>query len=318
MNGKDTSKHQLDRREALGLIAGGLVAGASLVACSPTSNAAKSSQENTAMTASATTRQPVVYLPHGGGPWPFVEMGLPKAEVTEMSRYLENIAHLPKTQPKAILVISAHWEERVPTLMTSPKPPMFYDYYGFPEESYRLQWPAPGSPELASRVQTLLAAAGIESAVDAQRGFDHGTFVPLMLSYPQANIPTTQLSLKVGLSPREHLEIGRALQPLRDEGVFIIGSGMTYHDMRGFRGGRGEAVSETFDAWLRETLALPANERNRRLETWTSAPMARAAHPREEHLIPLMVAAGAAGEDLGVLDYNGSFMNVRLSGYHFG
>lgn len=324
----ETSSLKVPRRDALAMIAVGT--GALLSACAGSAEATSTKPERGAgapggvgepgdeLTKTAKQRMPVAYVPHGGGPWPFVEMGLPRGEVDEMRGYLEKLASLPQEPPKALLVISAHWEERVPTLMTHPKPPMFFDYYGFPEKSYSLSWPAPGAPELATRVQALLGAAGFETAVDKSRGFDHGTFVPLMLTYPGASIPTTQLSLQVGLDPKTHLKMGEALAPLRDEGVFIIGSGMSYHDLRGFRGGRGAGVAETFDAWLRETALLPRAERDQRLERWAAAPSARAAHPREEHLLPLMVVAGAAGEDRGVLDYNGTFMGLRLSGYHFG
>jgi aromatic ring-opening dioxygenase catalytic subunit (LigB family) len=215
-------------------------------------------------------------------------------------------------------VISAHWEERVPTVMTSSAPPMFYDYYGFPAASYQIKWPAPGDPALAKRVQDLLGAAGFQSATDSERGFDHGTFVPLKLTYPDAEIPTVQLSLKAGLDPAEHLAIGRALAPLRDEGVFIIGSGMTFHNLRAFRDPRSQPVAETFDAWLRDAATAEAAERDRHLVEWAGAPAARAAHPREEHLIPLMVVAGAAGEDRGKVAYNGTFAGLRLSAYHYG
>src|SRR5690606_22687549 len=130
--------------------------------------------------------------------------------------------------------ISAHWEQEVATLMSASHPEMLYDYSGFPPQTYEIKWPAPGDPQLAGEVQSLLAEAGIPSELDAQRGFDHGTFVPLALSYPQADIPTLQLSLLAGLDPAEHLRLGRALAPLRDEGVLILGSGMSYHNMRGF------------------------------------------------------------------------------------
>lgn len=263
-------------------------------------------------------RMPVAFVPHGGGPWPWVDLGMSKEEVDDLSRYLRAVQSLPKTPPKALLVVSAHWEAKVPTVMTAPKPPMLYDYYGFPPESYAITWPAPGDPRLAARVQELLGAGGFETATDAKRGFDHGTFVPLKLTYPGANIPTVQLSLKAGLDPAEHLAMGRALAPLRDEGVFIIGSGMTYHNMRGFRDPSGRAVAEVFDAWLRESAALPAEERDERLTAWSRAPSARLAHPREEHLLPLMVVAGAAGADRASVAYNGAVWGFRLSAYHFG
>lgn len=266
----------------------------------------------------ASQRMPVAFLPHGGGPWPFVDLGLDRREAAELTKYLRSVADLPKTPPKALLVISAHWEEAQPTVMSSPRPPMYYDYYGFPPESYRLSWPAPGAPALATRVRELLDAAGFASGEDPQRGFDHGTFVPLMLTYPKAQIPTLQLSLKHGLDPSEHLAMGRALTPLRDEGVFILGSGMTFHNLRAFRDPAAGPISETFDAWLRQTTCLPRAERDQGLTQWSHAPAARAAHPREEHLLPLMVIAGAAGEDRAVTAYDKKFMGVRLSAYHFG
>jgi len=261
---------------------------------------------------------PVVFVPHGGGPWPFVEMGFPKADVDRLAGYLRSVRSVPPVPPKALLVVSAHWEEPVPTVMTSTHPPILYDYYGFPPESYTITWPASGAPDLASRVHALLDAARIDNASDAGRGFDHGTFIPLKLTYPNADVPTIQLSLKRGLDPSEHLAIGRALAPLRDEGVFIIGSGMTFHNLRAFRDPGVTPVAEAFDAWLREAMTLDPDERNRRLEQWTSAPAARAAHPREEHLLPLMVVSGAAGHDRAVVAFNDTFTGLRLSAYHFG
>jgi aromatic ring-opening dioxygenase catalytic subunit (LigB family) len=260
---------------------------------------------------------PVVFLPHGGGPWPFVDIGFgDKKELDALAAYLRSVHELPKTPPRAVLAVSAHWEETVPTVMTAERPPMLYDYYGFPPESYQLTWPAPGEPKVAGRVRELLGAAGFDTAADESRGFDHGTFVPLKLAYPDADVPTVQLSLKRGLDPEEHLAIGRALSPLRDEGVFIVGSGMTYHNLREFSP-RARPVSEAFDAWLRETVALGASERDRRLAAWSSAPSARKAHPREEHLIPLMVAAGAAGSDRGLVAFRGTLLTLSISAYHF-
>jgi aromatic ring-opening dioxygenase catalytic subunit (LigB family) len=263
-------------------------------------------------------RLPVVFLPHGGGPWPFVDLRIgSKAEQAELASYLRSVASVPKSPPKAVLVISAHWEEELPTVTTSASPPLLFDYYGFPPESYQLTWPAPGEPALARRVRELLAAAGFESAENGERGFDHGTFVPLKLAYPEANLPTVQLSLKRGLDPQEHLALGRALAPLRDEGVFIIGSGMTFHNLRAF-GPQSSQAAEAFDTWLRESVPLPQAERDQRLSDWSSAPSARLAHPREEHLLPLMVIAGAAGADRAQVPYNGKILDLRLSAYHFG
>lgn len=263
-------------------------------------------------------RMPVVFLPHGGGPWPFVELGFGRPdELAGLAEYLKSVPTVPKQPPKAVLVVSAHWEEPVPTLMTSPEPPMLYDYYGFPPESYTITWPAPGAPDLAPRVRALLEGAGFKTATDSKRGFDHGTFVPLKLAYPNADVPTLQLSLKRGLDPAEHLAMGKALAPLRDEGVFIVGSGMTYHNLRAF-GPRAAPVSESFDAWLREAATAEPLERERRLIAWSEAPSARSAHPREEHLLPLMVVAGAALEDRGSTAYTGTIVGLRISAYHFG
>jgi aromatic ring-opening dioxygenase catalytic subunit (LigB family) len=267
---------------------------------------------------SDSARMPVAFLPHGGGPWPFVDLGFPAHELEAMAAYLRSVAKLPRERPRALLVVSAHWEEQVPTVQASPAPPMLYDYYGFPPESYRVRWPAPGSPELAARVRELLTAAGIPSAEDGHRGFDHGTFVPLSLLYPAADLPTVQLSLKVGLDPTEHLALGRALRPLRDEGVFILGSGMTFHDLRTFFDPRAHGISAAFDTWLQQAVTDAPEKRDEALRNWTHAPMARRAHPREEHLLPLHVVAGAAGEDRGVLSWSGTNLGHRLSGFHFG
>ncbi len=263
-------------------------------------------------------RQPLVYVPHGGGPWPFVRVGIgSEAEQADLAHYLRHVSTLPKAAPRALLVVSAHWEEKVPTVMSSKAPPMLYDYHGFPSESYQLSWPAPGEPAVAARVRELLGIAGFATGEDAERGFDHGTFVPLKLAYPDANVPTVQLSLKLGLDPQEHLAIGRALAPLRDEGVFIIGSGMSYHNLRAF-GAAGKPAAGAFDAWLRQALPLDSAQRDARLSDWLKAPSARAAHPREEHLLPLMVVAGAAGTDRGRLAYRGTLQGLDISAYDFG
>lgn len=264
-------------------------------------------------------RLPVVYLPHGGGPWPFVDVGrfVKPGEDEALRGYLEGLAASLPAPPRALLVISAHWEEAVPTVMTSEHPPMLYDYFGFPPAAYEIQWPAPGDRVLAGRVRSLLEAASIPSAEDPARGFDHGTFVPLKVAFPRAELPTVQLSLKKGLDPAEHWALGRALAPLRDEGVFIVGSGMTFHNLRAF-GPQSSSAAEAFDAWLRESVPLPQSERDQRLIDWASAPAARLAHPREEHLLPLMVVAGAAGSDRAHMPYNGKILDLRLSAYHFG
>jgi aromatic ring-opening dioxygenase catalytic subunit (LigB family) len=242
------------------------------------------------------------------------------ASYAEMEAYMRRLGLVPPHRPAAILLISAHWEEAAPTVQTAARPRMLYDYSGFPPETYELHYPAPGAPEIAERTCDLLDAAGIAPGRDAERGFDHGHFVPMMLGWPEADVPTFQLSLQRGLDPRAHLAIGRAIAPLRDEGVLIVGSGMSYHNMGGFFG-RVPTVTDdsmAFDEWLGETAALDADARDTRLAEWTSAPRARACHPREEHLLPLMVVAGAGGDDPGSLPYRDVVMNAHVSAVHFG
>jgi len=221
--------------------------------------------------------------------------------------------------PTAVLVISAHWEESQFTVQTNPKPPMLYDYYGFPPNTYELQYPAPGSPILAARVKELLTKNGIKVKEDSKRGFDHGVFVPLLLALPKADVPVIQLSLKKGLDPEEHYKLGQALAPLRDEGVLIIGSGSSYHNLGELHDMTG--ASDAFDEYLTDAVSDSNPEsRHEKLVAWESAPHARDAHPREEHLAPVFVAAGAAGGDAGKRMYTEKmkFYNYRASSFQFG
>ncbi len=259
---------------------------------------------------------PTFFISHGGGPWPYIDEM--RAMFAGSARWLANLPETLPTAPKCVLSVSGHWEAAEFTVGTAEHPPMLYDYYGFPEHTYRIKYPAPGSPVVARRVQDVLAAAGIDTHTDAARGFDHGTFVPLSLMYPEANIPVVQLSVKNTLDPHEHLRMGAALQPLRTEGVLIVGSGLSYHNMRGFSGG-GTQVSQVFEQWLTRVVASPDVEtRNRELASWEQAPSARSAHPREDHLIPLMVAAGAAGGDVGRRDFLDTAMGIAMASYRFG
>jgi len=319
----ETSEATFRRREALGVMIA--AAATTLAACTPDSerpaaNSPTSSPMNTSQSTSSSNRMPVIFLPHGGGPWPFVDLGgfTSPAERQALSDYLRNLPQQLPQKPKAMVVVSAHWERPVPTVMTSENPPMFYDYYGFPAESYTITWPAPGHPVLAARVRSLLEQAGIRTAEDAKRGFDHGTFVPLKLTFPDADVPTIQLSLVNGLDPAHHLAIGKALAPLRDEGILLVGSGMSYHNMQGFRQASARPISEIFDKWLKQAAVAEPEVRDAELANWSSAPEARNAHPREEHLLPLMVIAGAAGADRGRITYNDTFASARLSAVHFG
>ncbi|MCR5860275.1 class III extradiol ring-cleavage dioxygenase [Mesorhizobium sp. J428] len=269
------------------------------------------------------TRMPTVFIPHGGGPCFFMDWNPPD----EWDRHRQFLQSLPGTlpdRPKALLVISGHWEERAFTVQTNPAPPLLFDYGGFPPHTYELSWPAPGDPVLADRVHHLIRAAGLPAAKDAARGFDHGAFVPLKVAFPDADFPCVQLSLASDLDPGRHIALGQALAPLRDEGVLIIGSGNTYHNMgvmmRSLRGGpRGDTVGGTFDAWLTEAVTCPdAGERNRRLTYWSKAPGGRDAHPREEHLIPLHVIAGAAGADIGRKTLDDHVLGAVESAFRFG
>jgi aromatic ring-opening dioxygenase catalytic subunit (LigB family) len=260
---------------------------------------------------------PTLFIPHGAGPCFFMEWTRGPADTWDKTAaWLKGlVADLPE-RPKAILVVSGHWEEPVFTVAASPKPPMLFDYYGFPEETYRLRFDAPGSPVLAKRVRELLGASGFPTAEDAERGFDHGVFVPLKLMTPDANIPVVQLSLRADLDPEAHLAAGRALAALREEGVLIVGSGMSWHNMRGFSPAF-TAKSEVFDAWLEQAIADP-DRRDEAIRHWDQGPYAREAHPREEHLAPLFVAAGAAEGEPGRLVFRDIAMDVAISGYEFG
>jgi aromatic ring-opening dioxygenase catalytic subunit (LigB family) len=264
-------------------------------------------------------RLPVYFISHGGGPWSYMD----PASRAPYARLEASLADMPRqvgVTPKAVLMISAHWEERDFTLTSSARPPMIYDYGGFPEYTYRIRYDAPGDPSLAARTRQILEEAGLPARLDPERGFDHGAFTPLKVIYPDANVPVVQLSLKRGLDPDTHLAMGRALQPLRDEGVLIVGSGLSYHNLREFFDSRGWGPSREFDGWLNGVLLQgdPAT-RSKLLAGWEAAPSARAAHPREEHLLPLMVALGAAGDDIAELTYHETdFLGgLTVSSYRF-
>jgi aromatic ring-opening dioxygenase catalytic subunit (LigB family) len=265
----------------------------------------------------ATRRLPTLFISHGGGPWPWMDFG-PRNPYEGLARYLREYPEAIGAKPKAILAISGHWEEPEFTVMGSAKPPMIYDYSGFPEHTYHIRYDAPGSPQLARRVRELLDQAGIPSREDPRRGYDHGVFTPFSVSHPKADIPIVQLSIKNGYDPKAHIALGRALAPLRDEGVLIVGSGLSYHNLRAF-GPHAYAASKAFDDWLTDAVtAKDAKTRNEKLAHWSEAPSARIAHPKEDHLVPLMVASGAAGEDLGVKNYSDKMMGVEVSGFRFG
>ena len=262
-------------------------------------------------------RFPTMFVSHGGGPWPFVD-GMREMFVKTAEEFRGLPERLP-ARPKAVLVITGHWEAPQFSVSSAEHPPMDYDYYGFPEHTYHLQYPAPGSPALAARVTELLAAGGVPCKSDPARGYDHGTFVPLGLMYPQADVPIVLLSMKSGYDPAEHLRVGQLLQPLRDEGVLILGSGLTYHNMRGFGNPASTPIAAAFERYLNDAVTQSdVHVRNQMLLSWQSAPHARLAHPREDHLIPLMVVAGAAGADRGQRIFVDHVLNVAMGSYQFG
>ncbi len=265
------------------------------------------------------SRQPTFYLPHGGGPCFFMENTRGPAGMWDgMAVFLRGLIATLDVKPKAVVVVSGHWETPGFAVNTAANPALLFDYYGFPDHTYRLTYPVPGSPQLAHRVRGLLEGAGLATSEDAQRGLDHGVFVPFLLLLPDADVPIVEISLRADLDPAAHLRAGAALAPLRDEGVLVVGTGMSFHNMRAF-GPAAAEPSKRFDVWLTEAATAPtAAARNEALIGWADAPAARASHPREEHLLPLMVAAGAAGDDLGTKVYEDQVLGATVSAFRFG
>jgi len=250
----------------------------------------------------------IIFIPHGGGPMPL----LAEPNHQPLIDYLQGLAagldkELDK-KPRAILMISAHWEEAQARVTSAAQPGLLFDYYGFAKEAYDIHFPIAGDPQLAQEIIHRLKEAGISAVEDDTRGLDHGTFVPLKLVYPEADIPVVQLSLLSSLDAQAHIDIGKAIASLVDEDVLIIGSGFTFHNMKAMsldpeanrRSDDENSVSyksQAFDNWLQETIAdkkLSMAEKEQRLAEWQLAPHARFCQPREEHLLPLMVCFGAA------------------------
>lgn len=266
-------------------------------------------------------RLPTYFVPHGGGPCFFMDP--PPGGPGTWDRMADFLRSLPgdlPEKPRAILVITGHWETPGLAVTTSAHPGLIFDYFGFPDSTYELTYPAPGDPKLAGQVADLLEEAGFPVLLDAERGFDHGMFIPLKVAFPDAAIPVVELSVRKDLDPAAHIAIGRALAPLRDDGVLILATGMSYHNLRGFFANdpRVEAISEAFDTWLAKAVCQNQASREAALIGWEGAPGARICHPREEHLIPLMVAAGAAGADPALHAYSDVVLGKKLSGFRFG
>lgn len=257
----------------------------------------------------------VLFLSHGGGPLPL----LGDVGHQEMIKNLRHIAAEIK-KPSAVLVISAHWEEKIPSITSAARPSLIYDYYGFPQVSYEIQYPCPGEPELAEQVHLCLSEAGIESQLDAQRGFDHGLFVPLKIMYPEADIPCIEVSLVQGLDPAEHIKLGEALSGIDYENLLIIGSGLTFHNLKEFfipSTDESRAKNEAFEQWLIDTCSnteISEEQRIQRFNNWLQAPYARYCHPREEHLLPLHVCYGVTGTACQY-HYELNILNKKASAY---
>lgn len=262
------------------------------------------------------TQQPAFFIPHGGGPCFFMDD--PAGVWTGMAQFLRGLpARLP-SPPRAILIASAHWETRGFAFTGAAQPNLICDYYGFPPHTYQLAYAAPGAPSLAARAATLLRDHALEAHVDPIRGLDHGAFIPLKVAVPDANIPVVEMSVEQSFDAALHIAAGRALASLRHEGVLILGSGMSFHNMRAYGDPRSTPGARAFDDWLTETAQFEAVERERRLAHWAEAPFARFAHPpkQEEHLLPLMVAAGA-GLEPGERVFSEEVLAAALSGYRF-
>ena len=256
----------------------------------------------------------IVYFSHGGGPLPILGDPGHQAMIDFMKKLPDQLH-----RPDLVLVVSAHWEEKAATLLGAAQPPMFYDYYGFPEEAYNIQYPAPGNPQAAKRIAELLEKNGVPARIDKERGFDHGLFIPLKMMYPRADIPCLQLSLLRGLNPAAHIAMGKALRELKTENILVIGSGFSFHNMRAFSWeGSPEAdpANDAFQDWLIETCTGPLvqEEREKRLLEWEKAPSARYCHPREEHLLPVHVCQGLA-EKPAKLIFNDRILGKRSVGF---
>jgi aromatic ring-opening dioxygenase catalytic subunit (LigB family) len=263
---------------------------------------------------------PTLFIPHGGGPCFFMDPrgGPPDAMWQPMQRYLAGLIESLPERPRAILLVSGHWETPAVTVHVGDGHPLLFDYYGFPEHTYRLRWDAPGAPDVARRAAALLTQAGFATAEERERGWDHGVFIPMMVAVPGADIPLAQMSLRADLSPADHIAIGRALAPLRDEGVLIVGSGMSFHNLRA-RGPQVTAPAAEWDEALTAAVTDPDPARRAaRVAGWETLPHARFAHPEAEHLLPLMVALGAGGDGPAVCDYRDVVMGWVVSGYRFG
>jgi 4,5-DOPA dioxygenase extradiol len=256
---------------------------------------------------------PTLFISHGS-PMHAIDAGAAGEVWAGLTR------HLPK--PKAVLIVTAHWESNLPMLSGNEKPAMIYDFGGFPEALYKINYPAPGAPAIAAKAQALLKAAGFTAGIDGCRGFDHGTWVPLLKMYPEADVPVVQMSVQTMMHPRHHIDVGRALEPLSSEGVLIVGSGHLTHNLRDWMQSRGQTApapyAQKFQSWVFERLA--AHDVDALTRYRQEVPEASRAHPTEEHFMPLFVALGAAGEHAEVARVFDGFEGnaLAMDAYRFG
>ena len=253
---------------------------------------------------------PPLFLSHGAPTLPL--------EDVPASRFLHSIgAEMPR--PRAILVVSAHWETSVPSVNAVAVNETIHDFRGFPAELYAMRYPAPGDAALAQRIAELLERAGLPATIDGERGLDHGAWVPLILAWPDADVPVLQLSVQTELGPEHHLRVGKALAPLIEDGVLILGSGSFTHDLSSGRLGKEEPdwVS-SFAEWMHA--ALVEGRTGDLLDYRAKAPFAARNHPTEEHLLPLFVALGAGGQGATAERIHSSVEHgvLRMDAYRFG
>lgn len=262
---------------------------------------------------------PAIFVNHGGGPLPL----LGDKEHAELTSFLRDGVkkHLNLKEVKAIILVTAHWEEKVVTISSAEHHDLYFDYYGFPPESYKYRYDAPGDPALAERIHETLEKAGINSKLDPKRGWDHGVFVPMMLINPSASVPIVQISVLSNQDAEQHYKLGQALYEFRKEGIAILGSGMSYHNMREFMTNRYQSavVNKEFDEYLNKVCTTESEEaRKGGLINWRQQKGATEAHPMRaaEHFMPLIVIAGAGGSTPGQRIFNWDMSGTfRLSGF---
>lgn len=256
-----------------------------------------------------------LFISHGGGPLPLLN-DMYHQEMVQILREIESVI----VKPKAIVVVSAHWEENKITLTGNRNPELIYDYEGFPRQSYNIEYDAPGNPELSNSIFMHLKEQNFDVELDNERGWDHGVFVPLKLLYPDAEIPIIQISLISGLDPEKHIQLGKALQNILNEDTLLIGSGFTFHNMSmvySHFDTEKRQLNQSFENWLKTTLMdnnLSDADKANELINWENAPGARFCHPREEHLLPLHVCYGYSGKE-AIKSYHFKIFDILTSAF---